>query len=154
MEWRPPRSIAERQEWAKAHPWLVGCWFGVTFFAFSVVLGLEKTTLWRSIVGGALVSVVAALLFVPLFKLGSKRRWGEHTNAEALPPPTWTRMWSRTSDRFLRWTLVLSSLAFLVSAADVASGTDHAARASIALLAGTWLVVTTWLERRRRAGKA
>lgn len=150
MDWRPPRSLAERQEWSKAHPWIAACWFGVSFFPILVVVGLERTTLWRSIVVGVFVSAVAALLFAPLLKFATKRHWGEHPNATTLPPPTFKRMWSRASDRFLWWAMILGALAVLVSATDLATNSDHLARALIGLIAASWWVATSWLERRQR----
>jgi hypothetical protein len=150
VEWRPPKSLAEQHEWAKAHPWLAGCEFGVMCFVLVVVLGLEKTTLWRSIFVGAVVSAVAALSWVALVRFGTKRQWGEHPNADALPPPTVKRMWSRASDRYLWWTMILSALVFVVSAAGLATNSGHPATALVGLVAATWFVVTAWLERRRR----
>jgi hypothetical protein len=115
-----------------------------------VLLGLARTTLWRSIVVGMVVAALAALLFAPLFKLAIKRHWGEHANAERLPPPTFKRVWSRASDRFLWWAMILGGVAFLVSAIDVATNSDHFATALIGLIAAAWIVATAWLERRWR----
>jgi RHS repeat-associated protein len=34
MKWVPPRSLAAREEWAKAHPWIAGCYFGLLWGVF------------------------------------------------------------------------------------------------------------------------
>jgi hypothetical protein len=115
-----------------------------------VLLGLAKTTLWPSIVVGIVFAAVAALLFGLLLKFGTKRHWGERPNAERFQPPTFKRVWSRASDRFVRWAMILGGVAFLVSAIDVATNSDHVATASIGLIAASWWVATAVLERRRR----
>lgn len=115
-----------------------------------VLFALERMTLWWSIVVAAGVSAIAALLFAPWLKFATKRHWGEHPNAAALPPPTFKRVWSRASDRFLWWAMILGGLAAFVSATDLATNSDHLARALVGLVAASWFVATAWLERRWR----
>jgi hypothetical protein len=90
-------------------------------FPIFVAFGLAQTTFWRSVAVGVVVSASSALLLAPILMFTSKRGWGEHAYADEMPPPTSTRPWTRTSDSFLLWTMILAALAFLISAADLAT---------------------------------
>ena len=44
MNWVPPKSVAARTEWAKAHPWIAGCYAGLLFSAIWTPLTVTRGT--------------------------------------------------------------------------------------------------------------
>jgi hypothetical protein len=150
MDLVPPWSFAKRQEWARAHPWVVACYFATltsvfTGFVLPVLMGSPASVRFKVLVGLVTWPVTAMLLVV-----GLKRRWGERPDAEASPPPSARRIWSRASDRFLLWWMWFGVAATVVSALELVTGADRSWAPALAVAFGSWWVTTTWGERRRR----
>jgi hypothetical protein len=150
MDLVPPWSFAKRQEWARAHPWVVACYFATltsvfTGFVLPVLMGSPASVRFKGLVALVTWPVAAMLLFV-----GLKRQWGVRPDAEAQPPPSARRMWSRASDRFLLWWMWLGVAATVVWAVELVTGADLSWPMVLGVLCGIWLATTTWAERRRR----
>jgi hypothetical protein len=152
MTWLPPWRFAARLEWANAHPWIAGCYFGavvsVLAFFLPVLMGASLSLTWR-IVASAVTGPECAVSFAFAFK----RRWAQRPDAEAFTPPTWRRMWSRSSDRFLLWWMWLWAAGAVLMATLLISGSFRPWGPALAMPIALWNATTAWLERkRRRAG--
>lgn len=153
MRWVPPRSLAAREAWAKEHPWLAGFYFGFflsaalsLFFAF---LGERRPSFALAFVLGIGTWILAWALFSVGLKSGFSQRL-ERPSAKDHPLPTQRRPWTRASDRFLFWFMLLGIAGAVVSAADLI-GRSHARWGNVvSLLAGLWFAGTTWAEKKRR----
>lgn len=146
MKWLPPKSLAARSEWAQAHPWIAGCYFGLLLSAFLTVPIMIRTGLGPSV----LVGIVTWFASGALFALLSKRRWGERPDAENYPAPTARRMWSRLSDRSLLGFVLLGSAAAISWLVGLVGGSDNPVVAALGLGLSVWLASTSWAERQRR----
>ncbi|HEX9376998.1 MAG TPA: hypothetical protein VGB19_12270 [Actinomycetota bacterium] len=148
MHWLPPRSIREREQWAKAHPWIAGVYFGLMFWAVFPLLALldSKISLkWAYLFGLAMLPVTAVL-----FSVGLKRRWGSDPTRESAPFSMWRRPWSTASDRFLLWFQWLGVAGIASSIGEFFGKTVRPWGAVVGLLCACWIASTTWVERRRR----
>src|SRR6266568_5267807 len=146
VNWVPPKSVAARTEWAKAHPWIAGCFAGLLFSAIWTPLTVTRGTLWTAVIfglGGWFGTWI-------LFAVGTKRGWGERPDAKNHPTPTLRRPLSRASDRFLLWAMLLSIAAGLSWAGGLATGSDSVVDGILGLAASAWVAGATWAERRRR----
>lgn len=149
--WLPPKSGHARTEWAKAHPWIAGCYFGLGLgLGFPALLAMGGGSIQSVALLALLAGIAGALLWPPYFRLAVKNRWGERPNAEAHPVPTYRRMWSRTSDRWLTWIMVLVVAAGVQTAISLVTGTGGLLLAVIFLFVSAFAVIATWAERRRR----
>jgi hypothetical protein len=119
----PPWSLAKRQEWARAHPWVAACYFATLMsvflgFALPVLTGSPASVRFK-----VFVAVVAWPVMAILFPVALDCRWGERPDAEASPPPSARRMWSRASDRFLLWWMWLGVVATVGWVVELVTGT-------------------------------
>jgi hypothetical protein len=150
----PPWSLAKRQEWARAHPWVAACYFATLMsvflgFALPVLTGSPASMRFK-----VFVAVVAWPVMAILFPVALDRRWGERPDAEASPPPSARRMWSRASDRFLLWWMWLGVVATVGWVVELVTGTYRSWRTVLVIPCGIWFATTTWAERRRRRSQA
>ena len=121
-------------------------------FYIALVLSLLSTVYAISVAGmqGARVAAIAGLLTWPHFAVGIKHRSGERPDAKDHPLPTFRRPWSRASDRWLIWTMWTSAAGTICIFFFFFAGMLGLALALLALVAGVDVVVTTWMERKRR----
>ena len=143
----PPRSFADRYEWTRARPWLAGCYFGFFISAvFALVIVLHGA--------GAALSLAFVLVMWPAsgvaFAVLAKRRFGERQDADEHPTPTWHRLWSRASDRFLRWTMTLGLIGAASSCISLALP-GRSAWDLLTLVGAAFLTATAVMERKQRA---
>ncbi len=144
MDLVPPWSLAKRQEWAEAHPWLAsvyGALGGSLPLVYMAVTASDRF---------ALFLLICLWLSVPLLALVIKRRWGQRLDAEAHPRPTLRRLWSRTSDRWLSRFMWFYTALAVVSVFGLLSEEDRGSSA-IVLLLSVIVVATARSERRRRS---
>jgi hypothetical protein len=68
MGWLSPKSMAEREEWAKAHPWLAGLYFASLFWIVFPLFALtdSKVSLESAYLFGLALWPVTAGRPVPL----------------------------------------------------------------------------------------
>ena len=88
-QWIPPRSLAARTEWAKAHPWIAATYFGLFFAPFlTVFLWFEhRSTIKFAVIFGLVTWPVMTVLFA----VGLKRHWGERPGTESHGSPSLRR---------------------------------------------------------------
>jgi hypothetical protein len=55
-----------------------------------------------------------------LFAILVRRRFGERPDADQQPTPTFRRLWSRASDRFLTWTVTFGCIGGAIAAVRLA----------------------------------
>ncbi len=156
MKWVPPRSLVARLEWAKAHPWIAGFYFGLFMFIFGAFLlpalaGTSADVRFEVLVGAA-GGAASGMFTVLALKRGWE--WGRRPDAENYPAPTARRMWARYSDRLLLWMMLLG-VAFTVSAVfGLITRSDNSWRVAYGIAVGVWLSSTTWREHQRRRSTA
>lgn len=145
MDVLPPWKLSEREEWAEAHPWLAGFYFGLLMTPVYLVITGNAERLYLAAIGG--------LVSWPLFAVGMKHRWGYRwvyrPDAKRHPPPTYRREWSR-SDAFLSWFMWLGIVSVVLTPLYLLAGTVRPVLGLAGLIAGLYLALTTWTERRRR----
>ena len=141
----PPWKLAKREEWAEARPWLAGLYFGLLMSLFSAV--------YLMIIGRAeqlYLAALGGLVSGPLFAVGVKHRWGQRPDAKAHPPPTYRRMWSRTSDTWLSWFMWTGIAVVIFTPFFLVTRAVGTAAGLIRLVAALYFTLSTWMERRRR----
>jgi len=148
MKWIPPLSLADRVAWSKEHPWIAGCYLGLVLSVLLTAWGMIRThaSIWFALA----VAVPTWVLAWVLFPVLTKRRFGERANAERYPAPTYRRLWSRASDRFLSLFLVLGIAGGFISISDIVTRPRDVLGAVLTLAVSAFWVSTTWAERRRR----
>jgi hypothetical protein len=139
--------MAEREEWAMSHPWIVGVYFGLIFWLVFPLLALLDSKV--SLKSAYLFGLAAWPATAVLFGIGLKHRWGERADAEARPVSFWSP-WIKASDRFLFWFQWLGVAGIAASIGEFFGATARPWGAAIGSLGGCWIAGTTWLERRRR----
>jgi hypothetical protein len=143
----PPWLTMERRaQWAREHPYAAALYFGVVMAVFFTLLFSHEYPFLPSVLGGA----GAGALGIPLYAWGLRRRFRERPDADAAPPTTMVRIWSRTSDRAVFWMMVIAAAAIVVLAVNLASGAAEPVLAWISLACAVWFALTAWAERRRR----
>jgi hypothetical protein len=153
--WLPPRSVGERFEWSRAHPSLAGFYVGFAVGMTSFVLFVGRGGSWTVGIGLGLVvwfgtGSVAVVIGQNRFGL---HRFGERPDAEQQSMPTYRRMWSRASDRFLFWMMMIGIAGTVASVIGLV-GSGRSVSDVITLLCGLWLGSSTALERRTRPSEA
>lgn len=144
--WLPPRSLADRSDWSRAHPWIAGCYFGILLAVVMCVLSVLSGAPWAiALIVAIVVWFVAGSLFAALLQ----RRMGERPDAERYPAPTYRRLWSHVSDRYLFWLMILGIGGTAASVITLA-WSRRSVSDVIALICGFWLAGSTWSERRVR----
>jgi hypothetical protein len=143
MKLLPPWSLAKRQEWAEAHPWLASVYSGLAASLLAVYIAVTKS------IAFAVVLAVLIWLSVPLFALSIKRRWGQRPDASDHPRPTVRRLWSRASDRWLSRFMWFYALVAVASVFELIRDEDRGGAAFVLFLSIV-AVATTATERRRR----
>lgn len=147
--WLPPRKLAARREWFKAHPWLGGCYFGVMMFGFWYVALAVNGDARFGLVFGLIVVVPAALVVAIVTRFRVGEGFGERRDADEQPGPTYKRRWSRASDRFLAWMLIVSVVVGATTIISLALP-SRSIPALIPATAAVWLAAETAAERRLR----
>ena len=145
----PPRDLGARTQWAQEHPWVAGVYFG---FVLSVAISAfemlsSKAPVWFIVV----VGVPAWALSSILFSIMIRRRFGQRPDADRHPLPTGSRPWTRASDRFLRWFLVVSAGGVVVSVIELVTWSKRPLASALSFAASAWLFGTLLAERRRRS---
>jgi hypothetical protein len=148
MKWIPPRSLADRSKWVEEHPWIAGCFFGFLLAVLLTIWGVTRTS--ASIWFGLVLAIPVWLVTWVLLAVLVKRRFGERPNGDSYPSPTWLRQWSRASDRFVFWFMVIGIVGALVSVSDLIARPRDVLDAVVGVVGWTWVAITTWAERRRR----
>jgi hypothetical protein len=141
----PPWKLAEREEWAEAHPWLAGLYFGLLMSLFFAVYPI--------IIGGTAQPYLAAIVGLaswPLCAVGVELRWGQRPDAKAYPPPTYRRMWSRRSDTWLSFFMWAGLSVVILTPYFLLTGAVGTADGLIRLIPALYFALSTWMERRRR----
>ena len=141
----PPWKLAEREERAEARPWLAGLYFGLLMSLFSAI--------YLMIIGRAeqlYLAALGGLVSGPLFAVGVKHGWGQRPDAKAHPPPTYRRMWSRTSDPWLSWFMWTGIAVVIFTPFFLVTRAVGTAAGLIRLVAALYFTLSTWMERRRR----
>lgn len=141
----PSWKLAEREEWAEAHPWLAGLYFGLLMSLFYAV--------YLIIIGGTdqlYLAALGGLVSGPLFAVAVRHRWGQRPDAKAHPRPTYRRMWTRTSDTFLTWFMWMGIAVVVTTPFFLLTGDVGTAAGLLGLIAALEITRSTWMERRRR----
>jgi hypothetical protein len=107
MSWLPPRKLAARRKWFSARPWLAGCYFGVVTFVFFVVVSALYGRARSGLAFGLIVVPPFSLLVAILTRFRIGEGFSERHDADEQPLPTYKRRWSRVSDRYLAWMLII-----------------------------------------------
>jgi hypothetical protein len=125
-------------------------YLGFVLAVASAVLVVGRGAPWIFGVGiGIVVWFVCSSLFVAF----GQSRFGERPDAEQEPLPTYRRMWSRVSDRFLFWMMMLGIVGTVGSVIGLV-GSGRSVSDVITLVCGVWIVVGTGRERRTRQSAA
>jgi hypothetical protein len=151
MPWLPPKSLPEREKWAKAQPWIAGIYFGLLFWAVFPLLALLDSRM--SLKSAYLFGLAMWPVTVVLFAVGLKHRWGVRADAPSAATGKWKfwrEPWRSASDRFLFWFQWLGIAGIAASIGEFFGAKVHPARAAVGLGCACWVACTTWLERRRR----
>jgi hypothetical protein len=154
MKWVPPRSSAERSEWAKVHPWIAGFYFGLLLSIFMPLVLVTRGVHRFEIIFFSISGLVSWPFFALAMKVGSKRGWGERPNAEGQPAPTWRRPWTRASDRFVVGGLLLGIASGVAWVPRLFHGGWRELVAAPSFGCALWLALTSWAERKRRRAQS
>jgi hypothetical protein len=115
----------------------------------SALLFAVRRAPWFGFTFGLVMWPLTALAFAIL----AKRRFGERPDADEQPLPTFRRVWSRASDRFLGVMMALGVLGGLGSTIGLALP-GRSILDVVGLVAGAWLATSTRTERKLRQGPA
>lgn len=138
----PPWKLAERVEWAEAHPWLAGFYFALLMSpVYLIIMGSTERVYLAALLG---------LVSWPLFVVGVKQRWGQRPGAKDHPPPTYRRMWSRASDAFLTWFMWMGIVDVILTPLFLLAGTVRPVLGLIGLVGALYMTLSTWMERSHR----
>jgi hypothetical protein len=151
--WLPPATVAERYAWAREHPWLAACWFGMAIFPVYVLLGLEQWTFLQALLGGAGAATVCGVVIACAGREGARHRWGERKDADDHPAPTARRMLVRWSDRSLFWQVIAGLVGIALGLSGLlglVAGGDRPVGSTLILVSSSWFAATAWHERRTR----
>jgi hypothetical protein len=161
VKWLPPRSLAARTEWAKSHPWIAGCYFGLLLGLVATVTSLFAMAALWAVFFGLVLGLAAGLLFAIGLRLHERL---ERPSPGTYPPPTMRRPWSRASDRFVSvfmWLGLVGGVsgvgkvaAHLVGAGGFGAGAGGVFTSLFGLAASIWIFTTTYLERRHRRSES
>lgn len=137
----------KRELWALDHPNIAGVYFGLFF---SLVLAIPAALLESAALGALIVPVVgipSAMFFAKGIRDENERR---RRSGFETPPG----FWSRFSDRFLFWMMVVLSVGFIASALDLVIGDENRWRAAGGAALSAAFAVSAGVERhRRRVGR-
>jgi len=141
----PPWKLSERMEWAEAHPWLAGFYFGLLMSpVYLIIMGSTERVYLA-------LAALEGLVSWPLIAVGVKQRWGQRPDAKDHPPPTYRRLWSRASDAFLSWFMWMGIVGVILTPLSLLAGTVRPALGLIGLVAALYMTRSTSMERSRRS---
>lgn len=88
MSWYPPRAFEERYLWARDHPLLAGCYWGLFMAITFTVIAVAGGAGWTGVIANVVIWSIGGLFFGFIFRWGVRRGWGERPDADKFPFPT------------------------------------------------------------------
>jgi hypothetical protein len=82
MRWLPPRKLAARGEWFRAHPWLQACYVGLALVGFFVVVSALYGPARSGLVFGLIVVPPLVLVAAILTRFRIGEGFGERPDAD------------------------------------------------------------------------